>query len=35
MVIESIDDPGRLADLVASNLGLNVEDGHKVLRYHR
>ncbi|MEE9543639.1 MAG: LON peptidase substrate-binding domain-containing protein, partial [Thermodesulfobacteriota bacterium] len=31
MVIESIDDPGRLADLVASNLGLKVEEGHKVL----
>ena len=33
MVIESIEDPGRLADLVASNLGLNVEEGHKILRY--
>ncbi len=31
MVIESIEDPGRLADLVASNLGLKVEDGHKIL----
>ena len=31
MVIESIDDPGRLADLVASNLGLKVEEGHRVL----
>ena len=31
MVLESIDDPGRLADLVASNLGLRVEDGHHVL----
>ncbi|MEE8574927.1 MAG: endopeptidase La [Thermodesulfobacteriota bacterium] len=31
MVLESIEDPGRLADLVASNLGLKVEDGHQVL----
>jgi ATP-dependent Lon protease len=31
MVIESIEDPGRLADLVASNLGLKVEEGHEIL----
>jgi ATP-dependent Lon protease len=31
MVLESIEDPGRLADLVASNLGLKVEDGHRIL----
>ena len=32
MVIESIEDPGRLADLVASNLGLKVEDGPRYPR---
>jgi len=31
MVIENIQDPGRLSDLVASNLGLRVEDAQKVL----
>jgi ATP-dependent Lon protease len=31
IVAESIDEPGRLADLVASNLGLKVEDGQRVL----
>lgn len=31
MIIENIQDPGRLSDLVASNLGLRVEDAQKVL----
>ena len=31
IVAESIEEPGRLADLVASNLGLKVEDGQRVL----
>ncbi len=31
MVSEDIDDSGKLADLVASNLGLTVEDGQKVI----
>lgn len=31
MVIENIQDPGRLADLVAANLPLTVEDGQKIL----
>ncbi len=31
IVAESINEPGRLADLVASNLGLKVEDGQLVL----
>ncbi|MDV2504227.1 MAG: endopeptidase La [bacterium] len=31
IVAESIDEPGQLADLVASNLGLKVEDGQLVL----
>ncbi len=31
MVLENIEDPGRLADLVASNLGLKVDDGYKVI----
>ena len=31
MVLENIEDPGRLADLVASNLGLKIEDGHLIL----
>ncbi|MFQ6672111.1 MAG: endopeptidase La, partial [Candidatus Tectimicrobiota bacterium] len=31
VVAENIDVPGRLADLVASNLGLRVEDGQRVL----
>ncbi|MBI5892494.1 MAG: endopeptidase La [Deltaproteobacteria bacterium] len=31
MIIENIQDPGRLADLVASNLGLKVDDAQKLL----
>ncbi|MBI5887557.1 MAG: endopeptidase La [Deltaproteobacteria bacterium] len=31
MVIENIPDPGRIADLVASNLGLKIEDAQAVL----
>lgn len=31
MIIENIQDPGRLSDLVASNLGLRVEDAQKAL----
>ncbi|HHL39312.1 MAG TPA: endopeptidase La [Deltaproteobacteria bacterium] len=31
MVLENIHDPGRLADLVAANLGLKIEDAQKVL----
>ncbi len=31
MVIENIQDPGRLADLVAANLPLTVEEGQKIL----
>ena len=31
MVIDSIKDPGRLADLVAANLGLKIDDGQGVL----
>ncbi|MBI5286120.1 MAG: endopeptidase La [Deltaproteobacteria bacterium] len=31
MIIENIQDPGRLADLVVSNLGLRVEDAQSVL----
>jgi ATP-dependent Lon protease len=30
-ILEAIDDPGRLADLVASNLRLKVEDAQKIL----
>jgi len=31
MVLENITDPGRMADLVASNLGLRVEEGQSIL----
>lgn len=31
VVVENLDDPGRLADLVASNLGLKTEQGQEVL----
>lgn len=31
MVLESIEDPGRLADIVASNLGLKVDEGQMIL----
>lgn len=31
MVLDSITDPGRMADLVASNLGLKVEEGQTIL----
>ncbi|MFQ5464731.1 MAG: endopeptidase La [Thermodesulfobacteriota bacterium] len=31
MVLENITDPGRMADLVASNLGLKVEEGQSIL----
>ncbi len=31
MVLEDITDPGRLADLVAANLGLKIDDAQKVL----
>jgi len=31
MVLESLNDPGRFADLVAANIGLNVEDGQELL----
>ncbi|UCD85983.1 MAG: endopeptidase La [Deltaproteobacteria bacterium] len=31
MVIENVKDPGRLADLIASNLGLRVEDAQQIL----
>ncbi len=30
-VIENLDDPGRLADIISSNLGLNVETTQGVL----
>jgi ATP-dependent Lon protease len=31
LLLESVNDPGRLADIVAANLGLKVEEGQKVL----
>ena len=31
VVIENLDDPGRLADLVASNLGLKAEQAQEVM----
>ncbi len=31
LLLENVNDPGRLADLVAANLGLKVEEGQKVL----
>jgi len=31
MVLESLEDPGRYADLVAANVGLNVADGQELL----
>lgn len=31
MVLENIEDPGRLADLVAANLNLTIEDGQHIL----
>lgn len=34
MVLDDIDDPGRMADLVASNLGLKVSDAQEVLEIH-
>lgn len=34
MVLDDIIDPGRLADLVASNLGLKVSDGQQILETH-
>ncbi|MEK6578437.1 MAG: endopeptidase La [Bdellovibrionota bacterium] len=34
MVLDDIADPGRLADLVASNLGLKVSDAQKILETH-
>ncbi len=33
-VIENLDDPGRLADIIASNLGLKVETTQEVLEIH-
>ncbi len=33
-VLENVNDPGRLADLVASNLRLNIEESQKVLEIH-
>ncbi len=34
MVVDDINDAGRLADLIASNLGLKVEDGQEILELH-
>lgn len=34
MVVDDITDPGRLADLVAANLGLKVSDAQKILETH-
>src|SRR4029077_7437903 len=34
MVLDDISDPGRLADLVASNLGLKVSDAQGILETH-
>jgi len=31
MILEDVKDPGRLADLVAANMGLKVEDGQRIL----
>ncbi|MBI5233436.1 MAG: endopeptidase La [Deltaproteobacteria bacterium] len=31
MVLDNLDDPGRLSDLIASNLGLKIEDAQKIL----
>lgn len=34
LVLDDVSDPGRLADLIASNLGLKVSDAQKVLETH-
>jgi len=34
LVLDDVTDPGRLADLIASNLGLKVSDAQKVLETH-
>ena len=34
MVLDDVGDPGRLADLVASNLGLKVQEGQAILGDH-
>lgn len=34
VILDDVNDPGRLADLIASNLGLKVSDAQKVLETH-
>jgi ATP-dependent Lon protease len=34
LVLDDVNDPGRLADLIASNIGLKISDGQKVLETH-
>ncbi|MCM2282440.1 MAG: endopeptidase La [Bdellovibrionaceae bacterium] len=34
LILDDVNDPGRLADLIASNLGLKVSDAQKVLETH-
>lgn len=34
LVLDDISDPGRLADLISSNLGLRVQDSQKILECH-
>lgn len=34
LVLDDVNDPGRIADLIASNLGIKVQDSQKVLETH-